>query len=155
MLPHGTGPPTRRELAGRMLHAGHSVGDDGRDAIQLARTLKALADPEPAASPVPVAAHDGGEACVCDLIEPVGSEPADRLAPLKVLVRRGPGHPRAAGRVGVLHDRSGCRGCRRDASWPAPGACAVERRQLTAPACDHAQRQGIEKDTSRWTVPGA
>lgn len=42
------------------------------DAAQLARTLKALADPARLRLLSLIAAQDGGEACVCDLIEPVG-----------------------------------------------------------------------------------
>ncbi|MBO9554912.1 metalloregulator ArsR/SmtB family transcription factor [Cellulomonas sp.] len=42
------------------------------DAQQLARTLKALADPTRLRLLSLIAAHEGGEACVCDLIEPVG-----------------------------------------------------------------------------------
>lgn len=42
------------------------------DAQQLARTLKALADPTRLRLLSLIAAHEGGEACVCDLTEPVG-----------------------------------------------------------------------------------
>ena len=45
---------------------------DEEDAARLARTLKALADPARLRLLSLIAAHDGGEACVCDLIEPVG-----------------------------------------------------------------------------------
>ena len=45
---------------------------DERDAVALARTLKALADPTRIRLLSLIAAHEGGEACVCDLIEPVG-----------------------------------------------------------------------------------
>ena len=38
----------------------------------LARLLKALADPTRLRLVSLVAAHDGGEACVCDLTEPLG-----------------------------------------------------------------------------------
>ena len=43
-----------------------------QDAVQLARTLKALADPARLRLLSLIAAHVGAEACVCDLIEPVG-----------------------------------------------------------------------------------
>jgi ArsR family transcriptional regulator len=42
------------------------------DAEQLARMFKALADPTRVRLLSLIAAHDGGEACICDLIEPVG-----------------------------------------------------------------------------------
>ncbi|MDM7853906.1 ArsR/SmtB family transcription factor [Cellulomonas alba] len=42
------------------------------DAQSLARTLKALADPTRLRLLSLIAAHEGGEACVCDLTEPVG-----------------------------------------------------------------------------------
>jgi len=45
---------------------------DEEDAVALARTLKALADPTRIRLLSMIAAHEGGEACVCDLIEPVG-----------------------------------------------------------------------------------
>jgi len=41
------------------------------DAEQLARRFKALADPTRVRLLSLIAAHDGGEACICDLIEPV------------------------------------------------------------------------------------
>jgi ArsR family transcriptional regulator len=50
--------------------AAPSITED--DAAQLARTLKALADPARLRLLSLIAAHEGGEACVCDLIEPVG-----------------------------------------------------------------------------------
>ena len=43
-----------------------------QDAVQLARTLKALADPARLRLLSLIAAQEGAEACVCDLIEPVG-----------------------------------------------------------------------------------
>jgi ArsR family transcriptional regulator len=42
------------------------------DAEQLARMFKALGDPTRVRLVSLIAAHDGGEACICDLIEPVG-----------------------------------------------------------------------------------
>jgi ArsR family transcriptional regulator len=41
-------------------------------ATDLARTLKAIADPARLRLLSMIAAHEGGEACVCDLIEPLG-----------------------------------------------------------------------------------
>jgi ArsR family transcriptional regulator len=42
------------------------------DAEQLARRFKALGDPTRVRLLSLIAAHDGGEACICDLIDPVG-----------------------------------------------------------------------------------
>jgi ArsR family transcriptional regulator len=42
------------------------------DAEQLARRFKALGDPTRVRLLSLIAAHGGGEACICDLIEPVG-----------------------------------------------------------------------------------
>ncbi|GEL96105.1 ArsR/SmtB family transcription factor [Cellulomonas composti] len=42
------------------------------DAVALARTLKALADPARLRLLSLIAAHEGGEACVCDLVGPIG-----------------------------------------------------------------------------------
>lgn len=58
-------------------------------AIELARTLKALADPARLRLLSMVAAHDGGEACVCDLTEPLGLTQPTVSHHLKVLVDAG------------------------------------------------------------------
>ena len=58
------------------------------DAQTLARTLKALADPTRLRLVSLVAAH-GGEACVCDLTEPVGLSQPTVSHHLKVLVDAG------------------------------------------------------------------
>src|SRR3954452_2369832 len=58
------------------------------DAQALARTLKALADPTRLRLVSLVAAH-GGEACVCDLTEPVGLSQPTVSHHLKVLVDAG------------------------------------------------------------------
>jgi ArsR family transcriptional regulator len=58
------------------------------DAQALARTLKALADPTRLRLVSLVAAH-GGEACVCDLTEPVGLTQPTVSHHLKVLVEAG------------------------------------------------------------------
>jgi ArsR family transcriptional regulator, arsenate/arsenite/antimonite-responsive transcriptional repressor len=42
------------------------------DAEQLARRFKALGDPTRVRLLSLIAAHDGGEACICDLTDPVG-----------------------------------------------------------------------------------
>src|SRR3954464_7049595 len=59
-----------------------------QDALVLARTVKALADPTRLRLVSLVAAH-GGEACVCDLTEPVGLSQPTVSHHLKVLVDAG------------------------------------------------------------------
>jgi ArsR family transcriptional regulator, arsenate/arsenite/antimonite-responsive transcriptional repressor len=51
-------------LTGEVISAG--------DAEALARRFKALADPTRVRLLSLIAAHEGGEACICDLIDPVG-----------------------------------------------------------------------------------
>jgi ArsR family transcriptional regulator, arsenate/arsenite/antimonite-responsive transcriptional repressor len=51
-------------LTGEVISAG--------DAEELARRFKALADPTRVRLLSLIAAHEGGEACICDLIDPVG-----------------------------------------------------------------------------------
>lgn len=59
------------------------------DAESLARVLKALADPARLRLVSMVAAHQGGEACVCDLTEPLGLSQPTVSHHLKVLVDAG------------------------------------------------------------------
>ncbi|WP_432564963.1 ArsR/SmtB family transcription factor [Kineococcus sp. SYSU DK003] len=59
------------------------------DAVVLARTLKAVADPARLRLLSLVAAHEGGEACVCDLVEPLGLSQPTVSHHLKVLVDAG------------------------------------------------------------------
>ena len=59
------------------------------DAATLATTLKAIADPARLRLLSLVAAHDGGEACVCDLIGPLGLSQPTVSHHLKVLVDAG------------------------------------------------------------------
>lgn len=59
------------------------------DAVQLARTFKALGDPTRVRLLSLVAAHEGGEACVCDITEPVGLSQPTVSHHLKVLVEAG------------------------------------------------------------------
>jgi ArsR family transcriptional regulator, arsenate/arsenite/antimonite-responsive transcriptional repressor len=66
---------------------GATMSDD--DAQQLARTLKALADPTRLRLLSMIAAHEGGKACVCDLIEPVGLSQPTVSHHLKLLVEAG------------------------------------------------------------------
>jgi ArsR family transcriptional regulator len=58
-------------------------------AADLARTLKALADPTRLRLVSLVAAHDGGEACVCELTEPLGLTQPTISHHLKILVDAG------------------------------------------------------------------
>ncbi len=58
-------------------------------ALELARTLKAIADPARLRLLSMVAAHDGGEACVCDLTEPLGLSQPTVSHHLRVLVEAG------------------------------------------------------------------
>jgi ArsR family transcriptional regulator, arsenate/arsenite/antimonite-responsive transcriptional repressor len=58
-------------------------------AADLARLFKALADPTRLRLVAMVAAHDGGEACVCDLTEPLGLTQPTISHHLKILVDAG------------------------------------------------------------------
>lgn len=58
-------------------------------ATVIARRLKALADPTRLRLVSLVASHQGGEACVCDLIEPVGLSQPTVSHHLKILVDAG------------------------------------------------------------------
>lgn len=62
---------------------------DQDNAVDLARSLKALADPARLRLISMVAAHDGAEACVCDLTEPLGLSQPTVSHHLKVLVDAG------------------------------------------------------------------
>ena len=59
------------------------------DALALATTLKALADPARLRLLSLIAAHEGHDACVCDLTEPVGLSQPTVSHHLKVLVDAG------------------------------------------------------------------
>ncbi len=59
------------------------------DAEHAAHTLKALADPTRLRLLSIIAAHDGREACVCDLTEPVGLSQPTVSHHLKVLTEAG------------------------------------------------------------------
>jgi ArsR family transcriptional regulator, arsenate/arsenite/antimonite-responsive transcriptional repressor len=58
-------------------------------AADLARMLKALADPTRLRLVSLVAAHEGGEACVCELTEPLGLTQPTISHHLKILVDAG------------------------------------------------------------------
>ncbi|MEO6944735.1 MAG: metalloregulator ArsR/SmtB family transcription factor [Lacisediminihabitans sp.] len=62
---------------------------DARVAHDLARALKALSDPARLRLISMVAAHDDKEACVCDLVEPLGLSQPTVSHHLKVLVDAG------------------------------------------------------------------
>jgi ArsR family transcriptional regulator len=59
------------------------------DAVVLARTLRAIAEPARLRLLSLVAAHEGGEACVCELTEPLGLAQPTVSHHLKVLVDAG------------------------------------------------------------------
>lgn len=59
------------------------------EATGLAGVLKAIADPARLRLLSMVASHEGGEACVCDLIEPLGLSQPTVSHHLKVLVDAG------------------------------------------------------------------
>jgi ArsR family transcriptional regulator, arsenate/arsenite/antimonite-responsive transcriptional repressor len=58
-------------------------------ATELARMLKALADPTRLQLVSMIAAHQGGEACVCELTEPLGLTQPTISHHLKILVDAG------------------------------------------------------------------
>lgn len=62
---------------------------DAADAESLARSFKALADPARLRLVSMVAAHEGQEACVCDLVEPLGLSQPTVSHHLKILVESG------------------------------------------------------------------
>ena len=62
---------------------------DAEQADLLARKLKALADPTRLRLVSIVAASEGAEACVCDLIEPVGLSQPTVSHHLKILMEAG------------------------------------------------------------------
>ncbi|TFC16401.1 ArsR family transcriptional regulator [Cryobacterium algoritolerans] len=70
-------PPARRD----------AIGAEAAD--ELARSLKALADPARLRLVSMVAAHVDAEACVCDLTEPLGLSQPTVSHHLKVLVEAG------------------------------------------------------------------
>ena len=59
------------------------------NAHSVARAMKALADPARLRLVSMIAAHDGGEACVCDLTEPLGLSQPTVSHHLKILVDAG------------------------------------------------------------------
>lgn len=86
LLPVPTRPASR---AGACCTPVTGTTMDAEDAERTARTLKALADPARLRLLSIIAAHDGGEACVCDLTEPVGLSQPTVSHHLKVLTEAG------------------------------------------------------------------
>lgn len=86
LLPVAAGPITR---AGACCTPVTGAPMDAEDAERTARTLKALADPARLRLLSIIAAHEGGEACVCDLTEPVGLSQPTVSHHLKVLTEAG------------------------------------------------------------------
>ena len=80
--------------------AGAPLGAD--EAADLARVLKALADPARLRLLSVIQAAEGGEACQCDLTVPVGLSQPTVSHHLKVLHDAGPGHPGEARHLGLL-----------------------------------------------------
>ena len=62
---------------------------DADEAQRLARIFKALGDPTRVRLVSMIAAHDGGEACVCDLTSPVGLSQPTVSHHLRQLVEAG------------------------------------------------------------------
>jgi ArsR family transcriptional regulator len=77
--------PLASQCCGPLLREPISAGQ----AADLARLLKALADPTRLRLVSMVAAHEGGEACVCDLTGPLGLTQPTISHHLKVLVDAG------------------------------------------------------------------
>jgi len=80
-VPAGDGAACCGPLTGEPLSA--------EAAATLARTFKAVADPARLRLLSLVAAHEGGEACACDLVEPLGLSQPTVSHHLKVLVQAG------------------------------------------------------------------
>jgi len=73
------------ECCRRLLHEPLTTSQ----AADLARILRALADPTRLRLVSMVAAHEGGEACVCDLTDPLGLTQPTISHHLKILVEAG------------------------------------------------------------------
>jgi ArsR family transcriptional regulator, arsenate/arsenite/antimonite-responsive transcriptional repressor len=78
-------PPLASECCTSLLRQPITAGQ----AADLARMLKALADPVRLQLVSIVAAHDGGEACVCELTGPLGLTQPTISHHLKILVDAG------------------------------------------------------------------
>lgn len=84
-------PPTATSRSGSVLCCAPLVREPlgAEDAAAFARTLKAIADPARLRLLSLIAAHEGGEACVCDLTEPLALSQPTVSHHLKVLVDAG------------------------------------------------------------------
>jgi ArsR family transcriptional regulator len=87
----GTAPATAPSGSSAVLCCAPLVREplDAEDAVAFARTLRAIADPARLRLLSLVAAHEGGEACVCELTEPLGLAQPTVSHHLKVLVDAG------------------------------------------------------------------
>ena len=135
-------------------------------ATDLAQTLKAIADPARLRLLSLIAAHEGGEACVCDLTEPLGLTQPTVSHHLKVLVDAGLLHRDKARGLGVLHPGAGCAGlARRRAEQPRSGRSGwmtafLEQRadRHSGPARGQGRRPGSTKgwpSELRWRGCGS
>ncbi len=117
---------------------------DEPGAHDLARRLKALADPTRLRLLSIIAAHDGGEACVCDLTEPVGLSQPTVSHHLKQLVDAGLVTRDKRGVWAYYALPAGCAGRRHGrARGGGPGALTPERptRAPQAPVTIHVSRR--------------
>lgn len=80
-------PPTAADAPWRAVATWEPLS--ATDAVELARILKAIADPARLRLLSLVAAHEGGEACVCDLTAPLGLSQPTVSHHLRVLVDAG------------------------------------------------------------------
>jgi ArsR family transcriptional regulator len=84
-----TRPPVSLALAGECCAPLLREPITAAQAADLARMLKALAEPVRLQLVSMVAAHEGGEACVCELTEPLGLTQPTISHHLKILVDAG------------------------------------------------------------------
>ena len=102
-------------------------------AADLARTLKALADPTRLRLVSMVAARDGREACVCELTEPLGLTQPTISHHLKILVDAGI----------FSRDNAACgptTRCARKRSSPWPPSCTTPARSRPAKTASPSSR---------------
>ncbi|GGM18735.1 ArsR/SmtB family transcription factor [Promicromonospora citrea] len=81
--------PARPDEAGACCSPLVREAADPETAVELARVFKALGDPTRVRLLSVIAAHEGGEACVCDLTEPVGLSQPTVSHHLRLLVDAG------------------------------------------------------------------
>ena len=88
-MPLDLAPATATEPSTACCTPSAGAAMTNEDAELAARNLKALADPARLRLLSIIAAHDGGEACVCDLTEPLGLSQPTVSHHLKVLAEAG------------------------------------------------------------------